>query len=1022
MRIPFHQTVTLAIALTLGLVMNLSAPAAPSVPGVARSASPHPVATVTAEIALPPDHPHPTPITATVTLYGFTLDGFWTIPGQDWNREDYAIATTVTAVPGRLAFPVNSTVLDLPFKWLEARTTDGLLGRAVVTGYFDRNKEARMDLASEENLKGTVLDRFGKPLPGAFVSVVPYDPNAASPFAPIPSVARADRDGWFLVRGLTPGRHTVTVEAPDHRLLWTDITTPTTHTVLRMTAGGATVRGRAVRQDNGQPIPGAQILLQPHAPIADQYPPSVYLTANANGEFERHGLLPGQYLMYPHNIGRVALMPQAWMIPESRPTYPVLTLAEGETTAITLQFFEGFQARGVVRSAVDGRPLPGVYLADRQLPTTGTFSDADGLFDLQFNQLFFQPDTRTWSGVLYPHLDGWAYKRPGVTTETRFLPGQSLLFGPGRWNQEGVVVTMTPQIPYRGRILSPAGTPARDARFRVWWIHPIPHFAPAWQDAAPDGTFQSSMAPDAVFIVEAHDEQQGWSLSPRISMEQWGGEQRDHQLHPFGQVTVTVRDEDGNPVPGAEVRRWGMPEGVHWFAHGPTTDHRWTDRTGVVTLRGVPRGIPQTVSITKIGYANGSGGSVLIPPTGDGAVSMAVPLALSRSISGVVLYADGKPAAKVRVNAVDASAGATSDENGAFVITGLTTGTFDLSASLEVTTDVWTRGNLDGVPTGTTTAVVRLDSSATDQRYRQSPAVLRGRLVDQITSKPLTQFQVRAQPSGLRQPQILGPNHPGMFTLELPNEPLPNVQLSAPGYGDCFRPVPLDSTGAPARDAVFPMKRLEQVTGRVVSADGRGLGGVEVVFESIQDMGLNFTVTPAPSALTDASGLFRLTRATGGFVQLKLTRRGQPAARMTLRSEAANSRNMGDILYPEPGGIRVTVVSNPDAGHNPRGAYEVMVRQHTSPITQPMRQTIAATGVAEFDAVPVGFQEVTLTRWESGGQWGNQKAIFTQLVEVKPGQLTEVIFGADPLPTSRDSLPRLGGPQGNQSQTGQWRQ
>jgi hypothetical protein len=582
---------------------------------------------------------------------------------------------------------------------------------------------------------------------------------------------------------------------------------------------------------------------------------------------------------------------------------------------------------------------------------------------------------------------------------------------------------MTPQVRYRGRILSPDGTPARDARFRTWWVHPLPNFTPSWQQAGPDGGFEVGMAPDGIFILESHAEEQGWSLSPQISMEQYSGAQQNHRLLPLGQVKITVRDEAGNPILGAKVQRLGTPEGIRWYNQGPTIDHRWTDRTGTVTLRGVPRGVPQLISISKMGYAGGTGGTVLIPPTGDGAVNMVVHLAAPRSISGRVLYADGKPAAKARVNPMNTYDGATTDENGSFTLTGLTTGTFDLRASMEVIRGEWSHGKLDGVPAGTTTAVLRLDNSDMVQRYRQNPPVLRGRVVDQITGKPLTQFQVQAQPSGLRQPRILGPSEPGVFTLEQPNEPHPHLKLSAPGYADCSGSVPLDSAGAPARDAVFPMKRLEQVTGRVVGADGRGLGGVEVVFESIQDMGLNFTVTPAPSALTDDSGSFRLTSPTGQSVQVKLTRRGQPAVRVNLWSEAANSTNWGDIVYPEPGRVRVKVVANPDAASNPNGAYEVAIRAlYGSAQWEPQRKSLGATGTVEFEGVQSGFRDITLTRWQGQSTPASPQVIFEKRqVEVKSGQLTEVIFGADPLPTSQNRLPRLGGSQSNQSQTGQWR-
>ncbi len=138
-------------------------------------------------------------------------------------------------------------------------------GNVVVEeGGTAQNVEVKASLGAR--LTGRVLDALsGQPVPGATVT-----PGATGPAGgPLAALAAdvsesltTDADGSFVLEGIAPGKVPLTVTHPDYSDVHqtVDAKEGSSTAEIRMTAGGGL--GGVVYSDAGQPLPGADVVLQ----------------------------------------------------------------------------------------------------------------------------------------------------------------------------------------------------------------------------------------------------------------------------------------------------------------------------------------------------------------------------------------------------------------------------------------------------------------------------------------------------------------------------------------------------------------------------------------------------------------------------------------------------------------------------------------------------------------------------------------------------------------------------------------
>lgn len=213
-------------------------------------------------------------------------------------------------------------------------------------------------------------------------------------------------------------------------------------------------------------------------------------------------------------------------------------------------------------------------------------------------------------------------------------------------------------------------------------------------------------------------------------------------------------------------------------------------------------------------------------------------------VSGVVVDANGRPAAGVRVLGQGQTTwSATTDARGAFTLTKVWGDSVQVTAAHEVLGVA--RQYLQPIQTG---IALRLGP----------PDLLRGRVVDGATGRPITRFFIGMtwsdtlqESGGWERPyMVLFEDPEGRFAYDADGQSLRNLIAEAEGYATVLTP--------PVRDGetVISLTPGRRVTGRVVDGAGNGIAGAAVYMGKVPDQ---WTRMQIDTPLTDAEGAFVLT-------------------------------------------------------------------------------------------------------------------------------------------------------------------
>ncbi len=354
---------------------------------------------------------------------------------------------------------------------------------------------------------------------------------------------------------------------------------------------------------------------------------------------------------------------------------------------------------------------------------------------------------------------------------------------------------------------------------------------------------EQSVEDMAVLEFRALDTEVAWSVLPNFSehhaeslpaLELEPGEDRVIEIRPTagGTVSGEVHDEAGEPLGGVEVAT--AAGGMSWMGIGASRETT-TDSEGRFELRGIEPGETQ-LSAELDGWQESSSDEFALA---EGELVQGMRLILSRgeSISGVVLWPDGRGAAGALVTAgsmqpsgwgnwggsrVTTAGSARTAEDGSFKISGLDVATYNLRTTSTQGADdnedapLW-RAGLDGVEAG-----------ATDLRLElQGPLSFAGRVIDDL-GQPVTEFQlsVRSTEAGGARERQSFESEDGSFVFARVGAGEWTIEVTASGHVQA-EPLTwlLSDTTATLE---LTMMRTARLTGRVVDSRGAIVAGASV--------------------------------------------------------------------------------------------------------------------------------------------------------------------------------------------------
>ncbi|HEX2252632.1 MAG TPA: carboxypeptidase regulatory-like domain-containing protein, partial [Thermoanaerobaculia bacterium] len=401
---------------------------------------------------------------------------------------------------------------------------------------------------------GRVLDTAERPVAAAEVAAWPSVPAAArGPMAPIVR-AVSDEAGRFEISGLPATRVDLEARAPGFAPLVvrgvevpSDGAQPVDLGTLVLEPG-AVLAGRVTGR-GGAPLPGAEVRMM----LGDDRPPAVVAAALAAEPPRAVTDRAGRFRLPDLPSGRRVhlLVTAAGHLPVELPGVPVppsvpveVELEAAARLAGRLEEADGQPVAGgavLLRSAHPPRGTSGAW---QPRPVAEAVSDGEGHFRFE--------DVAAGSAVLEVTAPGYVRPEP-VPVE--------IAAGPHDEEPSELVVVLTPGARVEGTVRDEGGEPVAEVPVRVGRVRDT-------TDA--EGRFRlDGVEPGRRMLVAAHLEYD--RLVREVEVEP-AGSRFDLVLTGGWPVSGRVVDQDGAPVPGAEVRLTGDPAGGEMRLYRATSD------------------------------------------------------------------------------------------------------------------------------------------------------------------------------------------------------------------------------------------------------------------------------------------------------------------------------------------------------------------------------------------------------------------------------------------------------------------
>ncbi|MGQ0614210.1 MAG: carboxypeptidase regulatory-like domain-containing protein [Planctomycetaceae bacterium] len=733
--------------------------------------------------------------------------------------------------------------------------------------------EVKIELARAQVLRGRVVDPADAPVAGASVRIGMW----LAQVPPIVELQTTNEAGEFSFDAISSGNLWMRVEAPGFPILQRQVSLPVSGLLLVQLRTGGSIAG-LVRVTAGAPVAGATVVLATDTP--EGFSGRGEATSDAEGRFRIESILPGP-------ITSVIVLVPGWppLVSGSGHASPVLALIKaGEEATCEIVIPGGVAVRGVVVRGEEGAPAPGAairllrvqqnYLADF---ATG-MADASGRFTLEGippGSYAIEAADGMWARK--PRRNSW--QQSPLTIDLDVVEGTEPPEQRIRLEATGIVEG---RISEGSRLANHSGVGLQ--------------VGDLWESAQPDATgfFRfSNVAPGKNLVVQ--------SWSPPAKSEPFDVEAGKVTNVTLGAGALpdfegTVTDRQGRPVSGATVnaapgdgQQGGVVQQIQnnsWMA--VTTDAAGRYRLIVQEwLRQQGAALTWYVMASHRDYASALLRVDKLPAKGETA-RLDFLLEEGLMLTGRVEWEGGRAAvnAMIAVNPVVAPPPATqgapeapqhagtmrsvvAGEDGTFTLTGLTPGSYTISAAL----------------TGGSSGSQPVEAGANGILLRLRETAFIGGVVITSEGRPVPGARVTAlgprgerrgntQTSGDGRFRIQGLER-GSYSLE-----------ASPGREAWQRPLffettRVDGVATGVDDARIEVKRGGKVSGRVVGPDGRPAAGITVVAMSLEGKaGGRGWDTPNPSGTTNGKGEFTVEGIGGKEVELIAAGAGfQPAMR-----------------------------------------------------------------------------------------------------------------------------------------------
>ena len=465
-------------------------------------------------------------------------------------------------------------------------------------------------VASE--LRGRVCLADGRPAAGARVRVYGAYSRTSTGATRWIAEAAADGDGIFAVAGLEAGPYSLTASRATAAAEGRRVSVArggTTHLgTIRMAAEGVALRGRAVDVD-GRAMAGATITLIDSGGAGTPDPPLVFeATADAGGHYELQ-VRPGYYAVEGAVAG-IAYSERSW-----------IHLGADHIRDVVLRSACGVEGHAAERT---GTPVAGAQIEAEERSTgrkVEARSSSDGSFRLE--------------GVA-PGVYDLIGHHETLSAVARRVPVSCLADDPPLALAFDKAASLKIQAA-DGAGRTPAGLTATLFRTEA----PFRAFSPA-STAGGIVEFRGIPVGEYRVVVEAPGHA---PFRQSVSVPIPGfGMQTKVALDREATVSGRVLGRDGTPAASASVR--GVAVGPPQGAGEAVTVDSITDAAGGFELRGLPSG---TAVITVASEDLGAAQTARVELKENERKTVDLELARMTAVSGRVRYADGRPAAGVRL-------------------------------------------------------------------------------------------------------------------------------------------------------------------------------------------------------------------------------------------------------------------------------------------------------------------------------------------------------------------------------------
>ena len=716
--------------------------------------------------------------------------------------------------------------------------------------------EIHLTLVRPATIEGRVLEEpRGTPISG--VRVVPLGGSAPDPLRGLPVTGP---DGGFRLSDLSPGRLRLAAVAgtnspPD----W--IVEP----VELDLEPGATNRDVKIVANRGSNLLKVSVRTQPgNLPLED-----VGIVCYG----QRHG---GETRTTRGGAGVCRLMPGQYVVEASKPGWILergkVACELGATERLTLRATLAPRVAGIVQDTAN-QPASNVWVNLFPLPRSPEKTDREGRFAVA--------------------LDG--PRIPSDPGEQRFVIARdeshdlaaSLELPPGD-SSTHLIVPLQPALSVAGRVASERGGGIRNALVRLRFER-RGNTADLGISRVTDGEgrFEFSGLPSGWrFQIEAAARGHG-NLTRALDPPEAGT--RRIELEPFDlpaavrQVAGVVLGESGGPARGLQVSLSGA---------GQPQTTAFSDENGKFLFEAVCPGALRLSAYGQggIGSVNTVGGDTnVVLRLGEQLQANGSRPVARPQLTGIVLGANGKPAAGVRLHLIPSfgpETRFTTDRHGRF----RTALRVDYSRTRSAR---YTLIALD--PSRKSAASTELDEGSRTVTLRLEPAwTWRGRAID-ATGAGISNLSVRLLVRGAQAARGIDlaarVTSDGRFEIEgLPAGRRVRLNLSAPGYGSggCETDAPKPGQHAVETEPVTLARADLALGGIVLDAKGRPLEGATVIAQGEEQ--------PSASRQSDSEGRFSFKNICAGPVQLSVS---SPDRQSTALSAQAGETNLV-VRFPDP--------------------------------------------------------------------------------------------------------------------------